>query len=68
MKATTKRRVFLGAMGAAVGNRARATAGPNGTIHLGLIGCGARGRGMIVPQFSKVAGTKFTAVCDVNSK
>ena len=68
MKATTTRRIFLGALGAAAQNTARARTGPNGTIHLGLIGCGARGRGVIVPNFSKVPGTRFTAVCDVNSK
>lgn len=65
----TTRRVFLGTAGAsAAGRIARARPGPNDTINLGLIGCGARGRGVIVPNFSKIPGTRFTAVCDVNSK
>ncbi len=55
------RRFFLG-------SSAASAAGPNDTINLGLIGCGARGRGVIVPNFSKIPGTRFTAVCDVNSK
>lgn len=64
---TSTRRIFLGAAGAAV-NRAWAQSGPNDTINLGLIGCGARGRGVILPNFSKIPGTRFTAVCDVNSQ
>jgi predicted dehydrogenase len=68
MNVTTTRRIFLGSLSAAAGNVARAKAGPNGTINLGLIGCGARGRGVILPNFNKVPGTRFTAVCDVNSK
>jgi predicted dehydrogenase len=51
----------------ATGKLARAYPGPNDTIRLGLIGCGARGRGVIIPNFNKVPGTRFTAVCDVNS-
>ncbi|MBA3973336.1 MAG: hypothetical protein C0504_03845 [Candidatus Solibacter sp.] len=38
------------------------------TINLGLIGCGARGRGVHIPGFLKHPGVRFTAVCDVNSK
>jgi predicted dehydrogenase len=68
MKITSTRRFFLGGLGAAAVNRARAGTGPNGTVQLGLIGCGARGRGVIIPNFSKVPGVRFTAVCDVNSK
>jgi len=68
MNGTTTRRIFLGSLGAAAVNAVRAKAGPNDTINLGLIGCGARGRGVILPNFSKVPGTRFTAVCDVNSK
>jgi predicted dehydrogenase len=56
------RRDFLGMSAAAL------AAGPNDTINVGLIGCGARGRGVIIPQFSKQPGVRFTAVCDVNSK
>ena len=47
---------------------ARATAGPNDTIYLGLIGCGARGRGVHIPVFHKLRGARVIAVCDVNSK
>ena len=69
MSNKSTRRMFLGAMGAsAAGSVARAKPGPNDTINLGLIGCGARGRGVILPNFSKIPGTRFTAVCDVNSK
>lgn len=42
--------------------------GPNDTINLGLIGCGGRGRAVMIPNFAKIPGTRFTAVCDVNSK
>ena len=55
------RRHFLYASGAAV-------AAPGDTINLGLIGCGARGRGVHIPGFLKYPGVRFTAVCDVNSK
>ncbi len=69
MQNLTSRRIFLGASGAAAaGLLGRAQAGPNSTINLGLIGCGARGRGVILPNFSRLPGTRFTAVCDVNSK
>jgi predicted dehydrogenase len=66
MNSNTTRRFFLGASLAT--GLARAKPGPNDTINLGLIGCGARGRGVILPNFTKIAGTRFTAVCDVNSK
>ena len=59
----TTRRVFLGASAAAI-----AQAGPNDTINLGVIGCGARGRTLIIPRFSKLPGVRVTAVCDVNSR
>ena len=55
------RRRFLCASG-------MAAAAPNDTINLGLIGCGARGRGVHIPRFLKLPGVRFTAVCDVNSK
>jgi predicted dehydrogenase len=45
-----------------------ASPGPNDVINVGLIGCGARGRGVITPLFKKQPGVRFTAVCDVNSK
>lgn len=68
----SSRRQFLGAPAAfaagvyAAGAAARP--GPNDTINLGLIGCGARGRGVMIPGFQKLPGVRFTAVCDVNSK
>jgi predicted dehydrogenase len=68
MKGTSTRRYFIGASGAALASRAAAAqAGPNGTVNLGLIGCGARGRTLIIPLYSKLRGVRFTAVCDVNS-
>lgn len=69
MESRSTRRFFIGAMGGAVALRARAAQNSaNSTIQLGLIGCGARGRGVIVPNFNKVPGVRFTAVCDVNAK
>jgi predicted dehydrogenase len=40
--------------------------GPNETINLGLIGCGARGRA-VMQTFLKLPGVHIAAVCDVNS-
>ncbi len=40
--------------------------GPNDTIHMGLIGCGAQGSGGM-RGFMKLPGVRFIAVCDVNS-
>ncbi len=66
---TTTRRIFFGSLSAGAALRASArTVAPSDTINLGLIGCGARGRGVILPNFTKVPGVRFTAVCDVNSK
>jgi predicted dehydrogenase len=65
MSNETSRRAFLGAAGVAMAGAAR---GPNDTINLGLIGCGARGRGVHIPSFLRLPGTRFVAVCDVNSK
>jgi predicted dehydrogenase len=70
------RRTFLGAAAAASGLASTALyakpqsaiRGPNDTINLALIGCGARGRGLLIPSFQKLPGTRFVAVCDVNSK
>lgn len=62
MNQTATRRGFLSAAAAA------AVRGANDTIQLGLIGCGARGRGLLIPRFLGLGGTRFTAVCDVNSK
>jgi predicted dehydrogenase len=56
------RRQFLASAGAT------AAPGPNDTINLALIGCGARGRSLLIPRFLALPGTRFTAVCDVNSK
>lgn len=60
--------MFLGAAGAAAAARARTQFRPNDTIRLGLIGCGARGRGLLIPRFLALGGVQFAAVCDVNSK
>jgi predicted dehydrogenase len=69
MNGNSTRRRFLGACGTAVtAGWAAAKAGPNDTINLGLIGCGARGRTLIIPTVGKIPGTQFVAVCDVNSK
>ncbi len=68
MNQKATRRIFLGAAAAAASRPGPAQPGPNSTINLGLIGCGARGRGVILPNFAKIPGTRFTAVCDVNSK
>jgi predicted dehydrogenase len=66
---STTRRFFLGSFAAAsAASSVHAAPGVNDTINLGLIGCGARGRAVIIPNFTKVPGTRFTAVCDVNSK
>jgi predicted dehydrogenase len=63
------RRGFLGVTGAATyAAGANVRPGPNDTIHLGLIGCGARGREVHIPGFLKLPGARFVAVCDVNSK
>jgi predicted dehydrogenase len=66
----SSRRKFLAATGGALACSARAAAapGPNDTINLGLIGCGARGRSVLIPGFQKLPGARFVAVCDVNSK
>jgi predicted dehydrogenase len=68
MNLSSTRRGFLGAAGA-LGYAAGASAqpGPNDTINFGLIGCGARGRTVIIPRFGKLPGVRFAAVCDVNS-
>lgn len=76
MRSTTSRRDFLGVTAAVaasnwVGGKlfaadASAAPGPNETINLGVIGCGARLR-QILPSFMNTPGTRVTAVCDVNS-
>jgi predicted dehydrogenase len=63
MNPSTTRRQFLAASAAATAVR-----GANDTVNLGLIGCGARGRGLLIPRFSAFPGVRFVAVCDVNSK
>lgn len=42
-------------------------AGPNETINIGIIGCGARCR-TTLPSFMQAPGTRVVAVCDVHSK
>ena len=72
------RREFLGTTAAAAatgwaGARlyaagSQAHPGPNDTIHMALIGCGARGANQVMPSFMRLPGVRFVAVCDVNSK
>ncbi|HPT26626.1 MAG TPA: Gfo/Idh/MocA family oxidoreductase, partial [Bryobacteraceae bacterium] len=64
----TSRRYFLGAAATLSARPARAPLSANDTINLALIGCGARGRGLLIPRFQKLPGARFIAVCDVNSK
>ena len=71
------RRTFLGATAAATATgwagaklyAANATAkpGPNDTINMALIGCGARGGNQVMPSFMELPGVRMVAVCDVNS-
>lgn len=68
MSGKTSRRFFLAASGAAASASAWSGAGPNDTINLGLIGCGARARWFEIPEFLKLPGVRWTAVCDLNSK
>jgi predicted dehydrogenase len=46
---------------------ANASPGPNETINLALIGCGARGANQVMPSFMALPGVRIAAVCDVNS-
>lgn len=70
------RRHFLKTSGTAVGlaaagtyaARAGAEPGPNDTINMGLIGCGARGVHQVMPSFQRLPGVRMVAVCDVNSE
>jgi predicted dehydrogenase len=78
MKARPNRRQFLGNTAAAAvaaaavpGVRpagAATSPGPNDTINLALIGCGARGADQVMPTFQKLPGVRMAAVCDVNSR
>ncbi len=63
-----RRKFFFASAAAATAGRTIAEAAPSDTIRVGLIGCGARGRTLIIPRFSKIPGVQFTAVCDVNAK
>jgi predicted dehydrogenase len=68
------RRQFLGSAGAVAGwagarlyaAEAGRSPGPNDTINLALIGCGARGRS-VMKSFMSLPGARITAVCDVHS-
>jgi predicted dehydrogenase len=64
----TTRRRFLAGAGGALAGMARANTSPNGSVNLGVIGCGARGRSVVIPVFSRIPGVRFTAVCDLNAK
>ncbi|GAB6164006.1 Gfo/Idh/MocA family oxidoreductase [Thermostilla marina] len=46
---------------------ASASPGPNDTINMALIGCGARGGNQVMPHFMELPGVRMVAVCDVNS-
>ncbi len=46
---------------------ANAKKGPNDTINLGVIGCGARAR-QVTKGFQSLPGNRVIAACDVNSK
>ena len=71
------RRGFLGATAAVAAAtwmgarpyaaRAGATTGPNDTVNMALIGCGARGANQVMPSFMALPGVRMVAVCDVNS-
>ena len=73
----TNRREFLGttAAGAAAAwaganlysAGASASPGPNETINMAVIGCGARGGNQVMPSFMELSGVRVVAVCDVNS-
>lgn len=71
----TNRRQFLGQSAAAAAfaganlyaAKAKADPGPNETINMALIGCGARGANQVMPSFMALPGVRITAVCDVNS-
>jgi predicted dehydrogenase len=76
MSHSTNRREFLGVTAAAAASSwagaslfaagASAKPGPNETIRLGLIGCGAR-CSQTLPGFLSVPGTRVVAVSDVHS-
>ena len=76
MATRTTRREFLGRTTAAAASAwtgaglfaagASASPGPNETINLGVIGCGARLQN-VLPSFVKSPGVRVTAVCDVHS-
>jgi predicted dehydrogenase len=71
MDATQSRRAFLESLGvsaatlALAGYAERPAFAANDTLGVGVIGCGGRARGMLMPVIKKVPGLKFVAVCDV---
>lgn len=68
MTATMPRRTFfIAAAGWPALGTSRRKPDVNDTVRLGLIGCGARGRTLFIPFYSRLPGVQFTAVCDVNS-
>jgi hypothetical protein len=75
MEKAATRREFLGIAAAATaswtGTRlfaagVTASPGPNETINIGCIGCGARLR-QVLPSFMNSPGVRVVAVCDVHS-
>ena len=74
MKRKKNRREFLGATaaalwagGASVKGAPSRKPGPNDTVHIGLIGCGGRGR-RVMGFHQKVEGVRVAAVCDLNQE
>ena len=66
--AVSRRKFFVASAGLPALTSVKLKAGANDTVRLGLIGCGARGRTLFIPFYSKLPGVQFTAVCDVNAK
>lgn len=64
----SRRKFFLAPAAIPALTSVKLQAGANDTVRLGLIGCGARGRTLFIPYYSKMPGVQFTAVCDVNAK
>jgi predicted dehydrogenase len=59
-------RFCLGAAGILTACGGRAYGYPaNETVQIGVIGCGGRARGSLLPQVLEIPGVRATAVCDV---
>ena len=62
-KSATSRRLFMGTAAVAAASYSRIL-GANERVHLGLIGCGDRGRGDM-GNFIKTGNVDVAALCDV---